>query len=136
MPLMLMKNLLYACAVTLLVMTACAPVAAPNYATEQAALPLYPGDATPGQIQAAIVRAGATLGWRMRQIGPEAVRATWPTGPSHYTVQIRFGRQHYQILYRRAYRLAVPPVDEIRTLSRQIQLQVACLTQFPCQRKA
>lgn len=133
---MLNKHPLAVCALLSLSLGACAPPAQPNYATERAALPLYPGDATPGQIKAAIVRAGATLGWRMQQVGPEDVRGTRQAGSARYTVQIRFGRQNYRILYPRATLLSGLPVREIHNLSRQIQLQVACLTRFPCQHKA
>ena len=55
---------------------------------------------TDEQVKGAILRAGATLGWKMREVGPGKLAATINLRTHQADVEIPYSTQAYSIIYK------------------------------------
>ncbi len=129
------------CAATIL--GACARLR-PIYEVHSHQVPATAAPLTLGQVEAQIIKAGASLGWLMKSMKPGLVRGTMRQGKHSAVVNIEYDTAVYSILYNSSHRLSEGIGDKdmgyegqrvihkrynkyVKTLERQIEAQILTL---------
>lgn len=123
--------LLFATLATLLLLTACRT--SPIYNVHNAAIPsAQKAPLSMAEIEGAIVRAGAGLGWNMRPMTPGHIVGTLNIRSHQAVVDITYDEQDYNINYKSSYNLKYNGTkihsqynNWIRYLSQAIDAQIA-----------
>jgi len=91
------------------------------------------------QVAQAITRAGASLGWQMRRIGPDDIYGVLGLYEARAAIRVHFTTHFYDITYRNSRHLNArgDRIDRrynqwIQSLDQQIQFQIQCLSGSSC----
>ncbi|MHB1950011.1 MAG: hypothetical protein ACYCQK_00900 [Acidiferrobacteraceae bacterium] len=117
----------------------CASLEPRVYEVRAAPLPLSRAPASLDEVAGAILRAGASLGWKMQRVGRHRISGMFNVYHAQAAIDVRFTRHSYTIRYRTSHHLhAVDGHIEtryniwVRSLSRQIEMQAACIGRHQC----
>lgn len=117
----------------------CASLEPRIYDVRAVSLPLSGTPARLDQIARAILRAGTSLGWKMQRVGRHHITGTFDVYRAQAMVDVHFTRHYYAIRYRDSRNLHV--IDGhietryntwVRSLSRQIKFEAACIGRSQC----
>ncbi|MHB1586178.1 MAG: hypothetical protein ACYCRH_04695 [Acidiferrobacteraceae bacterium] len=121
------------------VLGGCASLEPKIYDVRAALLPLSGAPARLDQVARAILRAGTSLGWQMQRVGRHDISGVFDVYRAQAVVDVHFTRHDYAIRYRASRHLDV--VDGhietryntwVRSLSRQINFEAACIGRIQC----
>src|SRR5439155_23014054 len=93
-----MNSLLMLMVLALTLLGACRT--APIYALNEAPVPAFAKQATMNDVRAAIMRAGARLGWQMTETGPGVISARIALRTHTASADVKYNTRTYSIVYR------------------------------------